>query len=485
MPTTVTQDLKYGIIYVIGNPKQTHNLRWFATMIEPMIRPLSLEWVETWDLNHTLIVARRFNVGNIGKYATVQLHLNRYGRSDSYSLLAAVHAFSDCLEDVMDDSEGDVIINEEDYNDRNALPKGKWGASSSSTPFSDVMGNIVLPDVDMAQDHTRVELPINRGRESFSVNRDMPSTTSEPSVEKEAKPSLGKRLKKLGRNLRKKKQEVEDDELIIREEKEHELLRREEAKRKLREEKEREFLRREYEESILADSDAYFDYEEASLGAESLDDAAPTSRAQFQFEPATIDVEAEEVREFERINSEYERDVRDLRTRIVAFIAKYHQDPQQVMTMMLEGKVLIGNTPGHVLVNGDMKIVLPEYDEMEVKMPAMCRTLYILFMKHRVQSGRGIVLKNIDEYRDEIIDIYSMVKPGANESKVEESVNNLCDPLGDSLNQMISRANRCIRNVIADKELAKQYFITGTRGGEYSIGLAPELMTLPRAVTGA
>ncbi|MBR5171548.1 MAG: hypothetical protein IKW85_13455 [Muribaculaceae bacterium] len=466
MPTAITQDLKYGIIYVIGNPKQTRNLRWFATMIEPMIRPLSLEWVETWGLDHTLIVARRFNVGNIGKYATVQLHLNKYGRSDSYSLLAAVHAFSDCLEDVMDDSEGDVIINEEDYNDRNALPEGKWGASTSSTPFSDVMENIVLPDFDMAQDHTRVELPIGRGRESFSIKREKPSPSSESCEDKDEKPSLGKRLKKLGRKLRKREQEVDDDELIIREEEDQ--------------------IRYQQEKSIIADEVSYKDYyEDASLGAESLDVAAPTSRAQFELEPETVDIEVEEVREFERINSEYERDVRDLRARIVAFIAKYHQDPQQVMTMMLEGKVLLGTTPGHVLVNGDMKIVLPEYDEMEIKMPAMCRTLYILFMKHRVQSGRGIILKNIDEYRDEIIDIYSLVKPGANESKVEESVNNLCDPLGESLNQMISRANRCIRNVITDKELAKRYIITGARGGEYSIDLAPELMTLPRAVTGA
>ena len=59
MTAIITQDLKYGIIYVIGNPKQTYNLRWFATMIEPMIRPLSLEWVETWDLDHTLIVHPR------------------------------------------------------------------------------------------------------------------------------------------------------------------------------------------------------------------------------------------------------------------------------------------------------------------------------------------------------------------------------------------------------------------------------------------
>jgi len=30
----LVENLDYGIIYVCGNPKQTHNLRWFATMID-------------------------------------------------------------------------------------------------------------------------------------------------------------------------------------------------------------------------------------------------------------------------------------------------------------------------------------------------------------------------------------------------------------------------------------------------------------------
>jgi hypothetical protein len=197
-----------------------------------------------------------------------------------------------------------------------------------------------------------------------------------------------------------------------------------------------------------------------------------------------LDIEAEDVLEFRRLESEYERDIKDLRARIVAFIAKYHQDPQQVMTKLLEGKVLLGAAPSHVLVNGDMKIVLPEYDEMEIKMPAMCRALYILFMKERIQ-GRGIVLRDIDAHRDEIIDIYCLIMPNANEHRLERTVNNLCDPLSDSLNQMISRVNRCIKNVITDKDLARRYLITGTRGEQYSIDLDPVLMTLPRAVTDA
>jgi hypothetical protein len=135
-----------------------------------------------------------------------------------------------------------------------------------------------------------------------------------------------------------------------------------------------------------------------------------------------------------------------------------------------------------ILVNGDMKIVLPDYDEMEIEMPALCRTLYILFLKRRLQGG-GIVLKNMDEYHDEIINIYSMVKPGANDNRVAQSVDNLCSPFSDSLNQMISKINRRIKNVITDKELAKMYIITGKKGEAYSIGLSPDYLELPRAIT--
>ena len=405
MEQPTLQSLKYGIIYVMGNPKQTHNLKWFASMIEPMIRPLSLAWVETWDYDHTLIVARRFNVGNIGKYATVQLHLNQYGRSDSYSLLAAVHAFSDCLEDVMDASEGDVIINEQDYNDRNEPAQGKWGHTTESVPVGDVLRNYYPDEIIVRTDMTVDE---------FGVD-----------------PSLS---------------EVHED-----------------------------FIQRSISDE---DNDGMPSISwEDNWGDWVVDNIEPQHKAP---EP---DFEIEELLEYNSIEEEYERDVKDLRARIVAFIAKYHKDPQQMMTTLLEGKVLLGTTPGHVLVNGDMKIVLPEYDEIEIKMPAMSRTLYILFMKLRKLGAGGIVLKNIDQYRDDIIDIYSLVKPGADDQRIAQSVKKLCAPLSDSLNQAISRANRCIKSVISDKKLVEQYMITGTRGEEYYISLDPELMELPRAVT--
>jgi hypothetical protein len=117
-------------------------------------------------------------------------------------------------------------------------------------------------------------------------------------------------------------------------------------------------------------------------------------------------------------------------------------------------------------------------------MPAMCRTLYILFMKHRKLGSEGIVLKYIDTYRDELIDLYSLVKPGASDERVKRTVDNMCSPYSESLHQTISRINRCIRNVITDKQLAQDYCIMGERGQQYGIELAPDLIELPRAVSG-
>lgn len=466
------QNLDYGHIYVIGNPKQTHNLRWFTSMIEPMIRPLSLEWVETWDVDHTVIAARRFNVGNMGRYATVQLHLNEYGRSDTYSLLAAVHAFSDCLSDVMDAGQDDVIFYEREFSDRNEPPQGMWGGSMSSTPLGSVIEKF---EKDSApQDHTRVECEYYH----YSFDDYMGSTEAMPEESSQLEPESSeppRRKKSLRKRLSKKsaksaksaapsKKRVED--IVLREKK---RLKEEEAKKAWSDEDQ---IR--YNQELVYDDEESNDVAFADDSCDACVMAAPVVEE--------VDLEVEEIRETREIESEYERDARDLRARIVAFIAKYHQDPEQVISVMLEGKVLLGSTPGRLLVNGDMKIVLPDYDEMEIKMPAMCRTLYILFMKHRVMGLGGFELKNIDQYRDEMVDIYSLVKPGADEERVRRTVDNLCDPFSNALNETISRANGFIRKCIVDKNLQKQYLISGARGENYSIGLPPEMMTVPRAI---
>ena len=347
------QNLKYGIIYLYSDRSHDIGIHDPETIVRKCVHPLQVEWIDDPGRDDLLLVARRFNVGNMGRYATVSLSLSRMNRSGGW--IQAIHHFADELMGVTDSGEGDIVLNESDY----GYLHGEFTSVCEALPSA------------APQDHTLVEA-----------------------------------LKSI-KLFRKKEKEPERD-----------LLQEEEAC---------------------------------------------------------------EVRRLERERKEaLERIKRD----VVNYIARYHEDPKELMEQLLRGKVVVGQ-PGRVLVNGDMKIVLPEYDEMEIEMPAMCRTLYILFMKQRKQGCDGIVLKRMDLYSDEIKDIYGMVKPGANWQRVAQSVDNLCDPLSESLNQMISRINRCIRNVITDKELAKTYTISGRKGKPYSIALAPEYMDLPRAVTGA
>lgn len=383
------QNLKYGIIYMYSDRSFSHGVHNPEAIVEKFVYPLQVKWIDEPGSSDLLLIARRFNLGNIGQYATVSLTLSRTNRSGGW--FEAIRHFADVLMGVTDIGEGDIVIDEFDDG---------YDYSDKSSVFNTMCEEAPTMPSAAPQDHTRIEC----------------------SQESKAKQGLVKRLKE-----------------------------------KL--------------DSFLTDDD--FD-----------DEIAPrkpkNKRAYHEAQP----LEDEERRELAGIEREREQALERIKRDIVNYIARYHDDPKELMGELLRGKMVVGQ-PGRVLVNGDMKIVLPEYDEMEVKMPAMSRTLYILFMKLRKQGMDGIVLKNIDQYRDDIIDIYNLVKPGARERRVAQSVDNLCDPLSDSLNQAISRVNRCIKSVITDKKLVKQYMITGNKGKEYGIALDSELIALPRAVTGA
>lgn len=385
------QNLKYGTIYIYSNSQSMDSLRHAADLLHKNVDPMDIEWVDDPGRDDVLFVARRFNVGNIGQYATVSLRTSQYNWGGG--LMKALHRFADVLMKVGDPKSGDVVIDEEDF-----------GPTSSGILFDIEPESKYSKPCAAPQDKTRVK----KAKPKFQFN-------------------LRKKLKGLIKDT---------DECIVTS----------------------PDMQPSAEETAYSESYCIREAEQDYL------------------------LEAED-QELKSIELERKLALERIRHEIVNYIARYHDDPKELMSELLRGKVIVGR-PGRVLVNGDMKIVLPEYDEMEIQMPAMCRTLYILFLKHRKQGSDGIVLKNIDLYQDEILDIYGLVKPGANDRIVKKSVDNLCNPLSDSLNQMISRINRCIKNVITDKELSRDYCITGKRGQSYNILLDPQYIELPRAVTG-
>ena len=192
------------------------------------------------------------------------------------------------------------------------------------------------------------------------------------------------------------------------------------------------------------------------------------------------DVELEEEQELLTIEKQKEDALKAIQAQILDYVRIYQADPKELIETLLMGKIVIGQNNGlsPLVVNKDMKIVLPYYNEVEVKMPAMCRAIYILFLKH----PEGIALRNIGDHRAELENIYSIVMPGRSEERAREAIDNLVNPMSNTLNEYISKIKRCFKTCIIDDELADKYCITGKKTEPYKIALDPSLITLPRAV---
>lgn len=195
-------------------------------------------------------------------------------------------------------------------------------------------------------------------------------------------------------------------------------------------------------------------------------------------EPLEVD---EEETQLDTLEQEQQQALKDIEAKILEYVIKYHANPEQLFNTLLKGKFVIGNNNNlsPIVVNNDLKIVLPGYNEVEVKMRAMPRTIYILFLKH----PEGIILRNIANYRDEIENIYSIVMPGRNEDMAKKSIDNLLDPMSNTLNEYIAKIKRNIKLYIIDEQIANNYIITGKRNEPYRISIDPALIKLPRAIT--
>ena len=165
---------------------------------------------------------------------------------------------------------------------------------------------------------------------------------------------------------------------------------------------------------------------------------------------------------------------------IVQYMTRFHEaPPMEMIEASVRGKILLSASHKSPLtVSGDMKIYLPELNEIQLRMTPLATTVYILFLCH----PEGIRLKDIADYRHELTEIYSMVKPGASEAMASASIDELVNPMGNSLNEKLSMIRRSVKRYILDKQMAEHYVIKGRRGELYRIALDPQLIHLPQSL---
>jgi hypothetical protein len=101
-------------------------------------------------------------------------------------------------------------------------------------------------------------------------------------------------------------------------------------------------------------------------------------------------------------------------------------------------------------------------------MEPIVKAVYLLFLNH----PEGIAFKCLPDYRKELTDLYQKIKPFGLTERAIRSIEDVTNPLLNSINEKCSRVRAAFLPEI-DSSLLEQYIITG-KGGEV------KKITLPR-----
>lgn len=122
----------------------------------------------------------------------------------------------------------------------------------------------------------------------------------------------------------------------------------------------------------------------------------------------------------------------------------------------------------YITKHGDM--FLTDRNNTEVKMPAMSKALYILFLFHE----EGIQLNYLSDYKPELFCIYRQISTYSDDRLLHSAIENLTDFVGNTLNATISRIKKAFTDILGKD--ATPYLIQGNRGGRKTIQLERKLV---------
>ncbi len=110
-------------------------------------------------------------------------------------------------------------------------------------------------------------------------------------------------------------------------------------------------------------------------------------------------------------------------------------------------------------------------NRVEVHMEPLVKAVYLLFLSH----PEGIVFKDLPDYRRELTKIYSEVRPWGLSERALQSIEDVTNPLLNSINEKCARIRKTFTNAM-DSKAAEPYIIKGVRGGVKSISLSRDLV---------
>ena len=128
-------------------------------------------------------------------------------------------------------------------------------------------------------------------------------------------------------------------------------------------------------------------------------------------------------------------------------------------------------TISRLKVDEDFRLFLPDYNNLEIKLTPLPKTVYLFFLRH----PEGVIFKHLIDHKHELLYIYKLISNRESENEMIKSIEELIDPTKNSINEKCSRIKEAFIKHFED-DIARHYYITGGRGKEKSIALDSSLI---------
>ena len=129
------------------------------------------------------------------------------------------------------------------------------------------------------------------------------------------------------------------------------------------------------------------------------------------------------------------------------------------------------NRLSRLVVTKDYRIILPDYNNMEIKMEPLVKAVFFLFLNH----PEGIMFKCLPDFRQELTQIYARLKPYGMNDRSLQSIEDVTNPLLNSINEKCARIRGAFVGQF-DNHMARHYYIDGRRGEAKKIALPRDLV---------
>ena len=172
----------------------------------------------------------------------------------------------------------------------------------------------------------------------------------------------------------------------------------------------------------------------------------------------------------ENFNSQKEEEnTSDLIEEVKERIANLRQ--RGISQYILEQLIHPDDRLSRLVITKDYRLLLPDYQSMEIKMEPLVKAVYLLFLAH----PEGILFKHLPDYREELTEIYVKLKPYGLTDRAIQSIEDVTNPLLNSINEKCARIRGAFVGQF-DDHMARHYYIDGLRGEAKKIAIPRHLV---------